>query len=174
MFTLCSLIRRISEVYKVQKSSVLAHLPLHQTFINNIVLFSKEISSSWQIALCAWFPPLNIFPTYFGSSVFSVSSLTSKACWLQRATYKKNHSSLQWLERWIPPRSLFLSPKPFLSAFFLPVHLLLQQVPDFLIVQFQYHVPWCPYVHSCFCHIMHSDSWFRKCGHHKMTFLNYP
>lgn len=64
----------------------------------------------------------------------------------------------------------FFLPSPFFLLFS-PSSFTPTTSPRFsVIVQF----PRCPYVHSSFCHITHSDSWFRKCSLHKMTFLNYP
>lgn len=113
---------------------------------------------------------LSFFPT-FALQCSVQDCLPRKACWRHAAAYKKNQSSLQWLERWIPPRSLFLTlnPKPHLFCFFLPGHLPLhQQASDFLRPRSYKHlVPWSPYVPSCFCRIVRSDSWFRKWGHHR-------
>ena len=57
-------------------------------------------------------------------------SLAGKACWLHGATYKKNQSSLQWLKRWIPPRSFFFlpTPNPAFCFFFSPSFFTLSQI----------------------------------------------
>lgn len=105
----------------------LADLPPHQTFINNAVLSSKETRFSWLVPLLPGmnssvsmvFLPILILPCSMWDS------LAGKVCWLHGATDKSKQSSLQWLERWIPPRSLFLlpTPSPCFLVFLVPVHL---------------------------------------------------
>lgn len=151
--------RRKSEFCKVQVSCGLAQLLPH----------SEEILSSWSVglrmALWLWFSPFTTFSHILALQCSGWDCLTGKACWLQGATYKKSQSILQWLEGWIPPRFLFLSPnpKPFLFSLF----------SHFIYPDSKTQIVWGSPISSILSHdpltctqvfVMHSDSWARKCG----------
>ena len=92
-------------------------------------------------------------------------SLAGKACWLHGATYKQNQSSLQWLKMWIPPRSFFFLPtlNPAFCLFLVPVTLPSPRFSE--ATNCKSPDLWCPRSHML-RQIIHSDSWFRKCGPH--------